>query len=40
MEVARYSQKNRYANGGLLLLDAGKVDEKIAILIACYGDGI
>jgi len=40
MEVARYSQKNRYMSGGFLLLDGTKIDEKVAILIACYGDGI
>ena len=38
--MARYNQKDKFMSGGLLLLDSGKVDEKVAILIACYGDGI
>jgi hypothetical protein len=40
VEVGRYSQKSKYMNGGLLVVDAKKMDERVAILMACYSYGV
>jgi hypothetical protein len=40
VEVGRYSQKSKYMSGGLLVVDAKQMDEKVAILMACYSYGV